>query len=144
VQTNWESTQLEYVDKITSGFISDAGLIIRNGLATGAKAQATKLLIEKLYEVVAKRADKFADDQTNSLDIQLAKLRQISFGFNTYEWETRRDERVRGNPNGLYPKARPSHFARDRVIFNWNKPPEGGHPGEAPGCRCRARIVFKK
>jgi hypothetical protein len=26
-------------------------------------------------------------------------------------------------------------------VFDWENPPEGGHPGEAPNCRCWAEVV---
>lgn len=143
-QKNWEATQTEYIDKVVTTAIADAGLIVRNGLATGVKAAILTAALAKLFDVLSKRVDKFGDDQTNNLDSLLTKLRQISFGLDSYEWETRRDERVRGNPFGLYPNAKPSHYERDRRIFSWSKPPEGGAPGEAPGCRCRARLVMPK
>lgn len=44
-----------------------------------------------------------------------------------YIWRTRGDSKVRS-----------SHRDRDGKIFSWDNPPEGGHPGEAPGCRCWA------
>ena len=47
-----------------------------------------------------------------------------------YIWHTVGDNRVRS-----------SHAARDGQEFDWEDPPEGGHPGEAPGCRCTAEDV---
>ena len=44
-----------------------------------------------------------------------------------YIWRTRGDSKVRSE-----------HAERDGKVFEWNNPPEGGHPGEAPNCRCRA------
>jgi hypothetical protein len=35
-------------------------------------------------------------------------------------------------------KVRSSHAERDGETFSWGHPPEGGHPGEAYNCRCRA------
>lgn len=35
-------------------------------------------------------------------------------------------------------KVRSSHAERDGKTFSWDDPPEGGHPGEAPNCRCWA------
>ncbi len=36
---------------------------------------------------------------------------------------------------------RSSHAERDGKTFSWSDPPEGGHPGEAFNCRCRAEDV---
>jgi len=44
-----------------------------------------------------------------------------------YIWRTRADSKVRS-----------VHAERDGKVFDWDNPPEGGHPGEAPNCRCRA------
>lgn len=44
-----------------------------------------------------------------------------------YVWRSRRDEKVR-----------PAHRANDGHIFSWSTPPETGHPGTEPNCRCVA------
>lgn len=44
-----------------------------------------------------------------------------------YIWRTVGDDKVRSR-----------HTERDGEVFNWNNPPEGGHPGEDYGCRCWA------
>lgn len=143
IETNWEAIQETYINKTIVEVINDTELIVRNGIAISAVPDAILNLIDKKFETVEKRFTQSGSDQIHSLDTQLTQKRQQSLGFDEYIWETRRDERVRGNPNGLYPKAKPSHFARQSVVFNWNEPPEGGHPGEAPGCRCRALIRMR-
>jgi len=45
----------------------------------------------------------------------------------TYTWRTQGDGKVRG-----------AHAERNGKVFSWDDPPEGGHPGEASNCRCRA------
>ncbi len=47
-----------------------------------------------------------------------------------YVWRTQGDGKVRE-----------SHAARDGEVFSWESPPDGGHPGEAPNCRCWAEDV---
>jgi SPP1 gp7 family putative phage head morphogenesis protein len=42
-----------------------------------------------------------------------------------YVWRTVGDSRVRG-----------SHATRNGQIFAWANPPEHGHPGHEPNCRC--------
>jgi len=44
-----------------------------------------------------------------------------------YIWRTSRDDKVRHE-----------HAVREGKVFSWNTSPEGGHPGEAYGCRCMA------
>lgn len=45
----------------------------------------------------------------------------------SYIWRTTGDGKVRS-----------LHAERDGKTFSWDHPPEGGHPGEAYNCRCRA------
>lgn len=49
-----------------------------------------------------------------------------------YIWRTRGDGKVRS-----------THADRNGKVFSWDSPPEGGHPGEAPNCRCTAQQVEK-
>ncbi len=51
----------------------------------------------------------------------------------SYIWRTAGDSKVRS-----------SHAERNGETFSWDAPPEGGHPGEAPNCRCRAEDVEEK
>lgn len=144
VEKNWTAAQDTYINNVVTTAIADAELIVRNALVTSAVGKAIVDAIDAKFGTVEKRVTNAGADQINKLDAVLTQKRQQSLGANEYIWETRRDERVRGNPNGLYPNAKPSHFARQGQVFNWNRPPEGGHPGEAPGCRCRALIRFPK
>jgi len=47
-----------------------------------------------------------------------------------YIWRTAGDSKVRS-----------SHADRDGKTFSWDNSPAGGHPGEAPNCRCEAEDV---
>ena len=47
-----------------------------------------------------------------------------------YIWHTQEDDKVR-----------PWHASRDGKIFDTNKPPKGGNPGDAPNCRCWAEPI---
>ncbi|MGX1306351.1 SPP1 gp7 family putative phage head morphogenesis protein [Amorphus suaedae] len=57
--------------------------------------------------------------------------RQHALGIDRYVWRSRDDRLVR-----------PLHAAHDDQVFFWDEPPEGGHPGEAPNCRCIAEPVL--
>lgn len=98
--------------------------------------------IRDRFDVSKARARVIARDQTNKLNGQLTEARHNDLGIRQYRWRNSQDERVRGRPDGQYPKARPSHWAREGKIYRWDKPPEGGHPGEAVQCRCWAEPVI--
>lgn len=58
------------------------------------------------------------------------QLRQEDLGIERYVWRSRDDAKVRD-----------SHAVYDDRVFQWDEPPEGGHPGEAHNCRCYAEPV---
>lgn len=53
--------------------------------------------------------------------------RQQPLGIGQHIWRSRDDRRVR-----------PPHARHDDQVFDWDEPPEDGHPGEAFNCRCIA------
>ena len=91
--------------------------------------------------ITKRRAKMIARDQTSKAISQLNQARQSDAGITSYTWRTSEDERVVGNPDGLYPKGNRKHndhFIRNGKTFEWSKPPQDGHPGDAIQCRCVA------
>lgn len=88
--------------------------------------EITKLLVDR-GNVAASRAELIARDQVTKLSGDITQLRQQNAGVTSYTWSTSGDERVREE-----------HAARDGQQFDWNSPPDGGHPGEDIQCRCVA------
>jgi uncharacterized protein with gpF-like domain len=75
-----------------------------------------KLLSEKIS---ISRAKLLARDQVGKLNGMIAKAQSLDIGQDLYLWFTARDEKVRGNPGGKYPKAIPSHWIMDSLLFSW-------------------------
>ena len=76
-------------------------------------------------------------------ETQLDEERNKELGIDTAIWRNMQDSRVRGNPNGLYPKAKPSHWKREGKEFKWSEGIDGELPGEPIQCRCFAQSVIK-
>ena len=85
-----------------------------------------------------RRCEIIARDQIGKLNGGIVRARQVGLGIDRYIWRNVMDERVRGNPNGKYKKAVPSHWAREGLVFDWKNPPADGNPGEPILCRCWA------
>lgn len=89
--------------------------------------------IEGRFDVSENRARLIARDQIGKLNSKMTEARQSELGVTHYIWRTAKDERVRGDPGGQYPKAFPSHYDREGVRFAWDDPPSedeyDGHPG---------------
>jgi len=97
--------------------------------------------IKEIGKISDNRARVIARDQTSKINGQFNQSRQMDVGITKYDWQTAEDQRVVGNPSGLYPtgsKAHRNHYERNGRTYEWAKPPADGHPGEAIQCRCRA------
>lgn len=93
------------------------------------------------------RAKAIARDQIGKLNGDIDQARQRDLGVTSFIWRTVHDERVRGDPGGLYPKAKTSHYALDAKRFRYDDPPlnDDGEPilpADEPNCRCRAEPVL--
>jgi SPP1 gp7 family putative phage head morphogenesis protein len=81
--------------------------------------------VPDVYSRIAEMASEAKRLNTDvSLDA-LAANRPIGRPTTHYVWRTAGDAKVRG-----------SHVARNGQIFSWANPPEHGHPGHEPNCRC--------
>ncbi len=107
------------------------------GIPGGAKSLSGA--IQDILGSTKLRASVIARDQTAKMNSQMAQARQVDAGVTHYQWRTAGDQRVVGNPSGLYPKGNAkhmNHFDRNGKIFAWNDPPPDGPPGFAIMCRC--------
>lgn len=100
------------------------------GLQSGESTTSLARKIAKEAGVQKRRAELIARDQVSKLNGQLTQLRQQEAGVKKYRWRTSRDERVRS-----------SHAAREGKVYSWNRPPEGGHPGQPINCLVSGTVV---
>lgn len=114
-----------------------------DALTKGVNNRDLAKIIAREFGIGRKRAELIARDQAASFNGDLNRIRQQAMGVTEYVWSTSMDERVRGNPEGRYPGARPSHWAREGKTFKWSDPPSDGHPGQPINCRCTARAVIE-
>lgn len=115
------------------------------GFPGGAKSLAGR--IQDILNTTKQHAVTIARDQTAKLVSQMAQVRQEDAGIDEYVWSTAEDQRVVGNPNGLYPRVKDpevhgNHYERNGKIFKWSIPPPDGHPGNPVLCRCIALPYF--
>lgn len=114
-----------------------------DALTRGLNNRELEKIITAEFGIARRRAKLIARDQAASFNGDLNRIRQQAMGVTEYVWSTSLDERVRGNPEGRYPNARPSHWAREGKTFKWSSPPSDGHPGQPINCRCTARAVIE-
>lgn len=156
----WTAENFELIQSLTDDNIRKVNSLVRNSLQRGVLWADVAREVRKLDENMSRwRAQLIARDQIGKLNAALTKSRMESIGVTAYEWSTSGDERVRGNPEGKFPKAVPSHFEMDGVLCQWEDrstmSTDGGktwiprtglmpvaHPGEEILCRCSALPYF--
>lgn len=111
----------------------------------GRKGWKLKDVTEKSRKIDATLQGRIAFHTRNTMGNFLADAavkRAEDFNVEEYEWSTRKDNRVRGKPGGLYPNAKYSHYHREGLVFRYDDPPPDGNPGEPDGCRCQGIPKF--
>ncbi len=151
---SWSREQVTLITKASQDMLDTVARRISEGVKAGKSArQVTAMINADLPGISYRRARIIARDQTAKLNSALTQGRMADAGIETYIWSTSEDERVRGNPTGLYPKALPSHYVMNGKVCRWDDPTvwlENGewvkrsgdapyfHPGMAIMCRCVA------
>lgn len=101
--------------------------------------------LARIGNLSKREAKRIARDQTSKLSTSLNAIRQQDAGINRYTWRNSQDQRVVGNPAGLYPEGNEvhgNHWEREGQEFRWDQPPEDGHPGHPIECRCSAEPII--
>jgi SPP1 gp7 family putative phage head morphogenesis protein len=135
---SWSREAANLITTLEDEAISRVQVWTARGIRDGWRWEDIAKNIEDKTEASRWRARFIARDQTAKLNGALTQRRQTQAGVTHYIWRDSRDERVRGNPGGKYPNARPSHWSRNGERFAWADAPDGGHPGRDYNCRCTA------
>lgn len=159
LEESWVNPHVESFVKENVNLIKSIGqdnhsqvknLILR-GIRGGYRSEEILKGCEKRFDISKSRAKMIARDQVSKFNGDLSKVRQVHAGIKTYEWDTAHDERVRGRPGGLYPRAIPSHWIMQGLVCQWDDPsvylrngvwvPRTAlmpkeHPSEPILCRC--------
>lgn len=148
----------QLIRSIPEQYLSKIESTVFQNVAEGRSAGSIAEEIQKIGGVTKRRAQFIAKDQTQKLVSNLNQARQQALGVVGYRWRNSQDQRVRGNPAGLYPNAKFSHWTREGQYFLWEpsnkppiapngkkyrQPPADGAPGQAINCRCTSEPVFQ-
>ena len=121
----WETENLALIRSIPAAVVAQLRGEFARAVRNGESLRSLARIVRERTGAADARAQLIAADQTGKLNGQLQEHRQRSIGVTRYRWTSMGDERVR-----------PDHVAKNGRIFEWAKPPPGGHPGQPIRCRC--------
>lgn len=149
----WVETNRKLVKSLSGEALTRMESMVLEAIQTGQRPEELVPRIHNLNRSTGiHRARLIAADQIGKLQGLLTEQRSLAIGMDTYIWQTAMDERVRGNPRGKYPTARPSHWAAQGKVGVFGKgdvwvvdgkqvPRRSGDPVGAPGMEIRCRCV---
>ncbi|UOK17924.1 hypothetical protein [Escherichia phage BUCT618] len=141
----WAEENTALITNLTQSYLSKITTAVNSGFRDGLSWRDISKNIRAETGVAKRRADLIARDQVATMNMQVTKQRAADLEIKQFVWRTMEDQRVRGNPSGRYPKAKPSHYARNGKTYNWS---DGAgardtFPGQAINCRCYASNVIE-
>jgi len=173
----WVDTNVGLIKSVPQSAITDMRNIVQESWQSGTLTRdlATRLkretdafpfnpqnapVTQEMLDAYAKhkrRAQFWAQDQMSKLNGDLEEQQQKDAGVKEYIWTTLGDAKVRGDPDGLWPDSKISHFAMEGVRCKRDDPtvyhngvewvPRKGnmpmkHPKKDYRCRCIGLPVF--
>jgi hypothetical protein len=153
---NWKQFNYQAISGDLHKYVRDINSLTERAVTSGLSVKELTKQIHALDDKITKgRAEFIARDQIGKLNGEITQRRMEDVGLTMYIWETSGDERVRGDPGGKYPNAKPSHWLMDGALCLWSdstvysqdggktwipRPPGAVllHPGSDYLCRCTA------
>lgn len=141
----WAEENTALITNLAQSYLSKVTTAVNSGFRDGLSWRDISKNIRAETGVAKRRADLIARDQVATMNMQVTKQRAADLDIKQFVWRTMEDQRVRGNPSGRYPKAKPSHYARNGKTYNWSDGAgsQDKFPGKAINCRCYAANVIE-
>ena len=136
------AANVKLISTIPQQYLNNVESMIDTNMRAGLRSsQMTKQLTDQ-FGVTKRRAVFIARDQTNKTNGLMNQKRQISSGFNYFQWLTSKDSNVRCRHKEIADKV----TAYGKGIYSWDNLPLSDKgspiaPGQDYGCRCTASPV---
>jgi SPP1 gp7 family putative phage head morphogenesis protein len=129
---DWTRANVALIKTVPQRYFADIESKTLEAFRNGDRPEQIERMLQERFGVAQSNAARIGRDQVGKLYGQLAERRQTDLGVRTYFWRTMEDDRVRKE-----------HEELDGQEFEWDDPPEEGHPGEPIECRCFAEPNFE-
>ena len=120
VRDTWIQENISLIKNVSDDYRNRIQETIFRGIRNDLPIKEIKKDVVAIGQSMRNRAKLIVRDQVGKLNGQISKRKMTEVGIDVYEWLTAADERVRGNPAGLYPKAIPSHFIMNHKLGRWD------------------------
>ena len=127
----WEAENIRLIRSIPTEYVNQLQGRIVAAVQEGKSGVQLRTIIEETFDLPRNRAHLIARDQIEKLNGQLTQARQESIGVTQYRWRGVLDQR-----------ERKEHYEREGQVFQWDEPPDDGHPGQPINCRCWPEAVL--
>jgi len=151
----WSAEQSALVSSIPRESLSALSRLVAEHVREGTEVRTIAKMIEERFAIDDRRAALIARTEVAKLNSRVAQDAMQRAGATEFVWRNVQDERVRGNPNGLYPNPTKTgrivedHWTLEGQTFRFDDPPVVDEangiralPGTRPNCRCIAVPVF--
>ena len=116
----WEQENYKLITSLNEEYIKKLNSVVINGVQNGVEFEDLVKQIQDLNtNMTGARARLIARDQTGKLQGLISKAQQTSIGMTTYYWINIGDRKVRGRPDGIYPKAT-DHWSIGGMLCSWS------------------------
>jgi SPP1 gp7 family putative phage head morphogenesis protein len=120
-------SNVELIKTVPERYFDRMARDVRQAFESGMHPETLAQRFVELDDIAENDARRIARDQIGKLNAQFNQERQESLGVTGYTWRGAQDSRERDE-----------HVEREGDHFEWDDPPEDGHPGEPIQCRCFA------
>jgi len=104
------SSNVALIKTVPREFFTDVEQTVLDAYSQGLALKPVLEQIQAKVDVSARRAKIIARDQMNKVNSDVERRRMLNIGITRFKWSTSKDERVTGNPSGLYPNAKVKCF----------------------------------
>lgn len=125
------SENVSLIKSVNERYFSSLRDEVQKAFETGEHPETFAQRLADRDGVALSDARRIARDQIGKLNAQVNQDRQEALGVTGYIWRGAMDNRERDE-----------HRDREGKHFEWDDPPEDGHPGEPIMCRCTAEPDF--
>jgi len=122
MMTQWVTNNVGLIKSVPQTTLTELRNIVQEGWQSGLVNRDIAKKIQDAYGINKRKADFWARDQMAKLNGDMQEQQQKDAGVKEYVWSTTGNEKVRGDPTGLWPNPINGHYQLDGKRCRWDDP----------------------